>query len=443
MATHIRQARRRARGTFYGCWLVGLALLINALATAPIFGGVGIWLKALELHFGWSRTQLAGAFSLAQLQGSVVGPLVGFLVDRFGARRVVLSGLLMMGAGFIILSQTTNLAIFYLSYAVIMLGASAGSWLPLMTALNNWFIRKRSTAMAIAGEGFFLGSIALSPVLAWAVTPEHIGWQTTAWWVGVVFLVIAWPVTRLIRNRPAEHGEHPDGDPALAVSASTSVPNRASEFEVPEQPLPNFTARQAMRTRTFWLITFGHALSSMLIGTLTVHLVPLLTDQGLSLQMASYVWAVVMAVGFFFQLVGGYVGDRVPKNVAIAFFFTFRAGGVVMATVVHGVPMAFLFAVVLGIGFGGSFPLTISIRGDYFGQRAFATITGISMAPMYGFMLAAPLFAAAMFDARGSYFLPFIILGSLGGFSSLFFLLAKRPSPVDTSRTVEPLAQRP
>ena len=150
-----------------------------------------------------------------------------------------------------------------------------------------------------------------------------------------------------------------------------------------------------------------------------------------------------MAVGAFFQLIGGYVGDRMPKNVAISFFFAFRAGGLVMATVVDSVPMAFLFVGVLGIGFGGSFPLTISIRGDYFGQRAFATITGISMAPMYGFMLAAPLFAAAMFDAQGSYSPPFIILGSLGGFSSLFFLLAKKPSPVDTSWTVEPLRQRP
>ena len=413
------------------------------MATAPIFGGVGIWLKALELHFGWSRTQLAGAFSLAQLEGSIAGPFVGMLIDRFGARRMILTGLLMVGAGFIILSQTTSLAVFYLSYAVIMLGAAAGSWLPLMTLLNNWFIRKRSTAMAIGGEGFFIGSIALTPVMAWAVTPEHVGWQTTAWWIGVVFLLAAWPLTRLIRNRPAEHGLHPDGDPAPAVSVSTSAPSQRREAEVGAQSRPNFTARQALRTRAFWFITFGQAFSSMLIATLTVHLVPLLTDQGLSLQMASYVWAVVMAVGAVFQLVGGYVGDRVPKNVAIAFFFAFRAGGLVMATVVDSVPMAFLFALVLGIGFGGSFPLTIAIRGEYFGQRAFATITGISMAPMYGFMVAAPLFAAAMFDARGSYFLPFVILGSLGGFSSLFFLLAKKPAPVDTSRTAEPSAQRP
>ena len=105
-----------------------------------------------------------------------------------------------------------------------------------------------------------------------------------------------------------------------------------------------------------------------------------------------------------------------------------------MAAFIDSLPTAFLFAVLYGIGFGGRVPLTISIRGDYFGQRAFATITGVSMAPLYVFMLAAPLFAGVMFDSRGSYFIPFTVLGALGGLSGVLFLLAKKPPPIEASR---------
>ena len=161
----------RERGIFYGWWLVGLFVLVNAMVSGPVFGGVGVWVKSLEQHFGWSRTQLTGAFAIAQLEGSILGPPIGYITDRVGARRMVLTGLLIMGVGFVLFSQTTNLAIFYLSYTIIMMGGAAGVWLPLMTTLNRWFVRKRSTAMAIGGEGFFLGGILMVPIMAWAVSP--------------------------------------------------------------------------------------------------------------------------------------------------------------------------------------------------------------------------------------------------------------------------------
>ena len=160
------------RSVFYGWWLVVLALGLQALASGPIWSGVGVWIKSLETHFGWSRTQLTGATSLAQLEGSVIGPFIGVFIDRMGARRMVFIGMLVGGVGFVIFSLTSNLAIFYLSFAVIMLGSAMAIWLPMMTAINRWFVRMRSTAMAIAGEGIFLGGVILVPILAWAVDPR-------------------------------------------------------------------------------------------------------------------------------------------------------------------------------------------------------------------------------------------------------------------------------
>lgn len=398
-----------------------------------------MWVTALEEQFGWSRAELTGAFSMAQFQGSLVGPLMGYLIDKLGTRRMVFIGFLISGLGFLLFSRTTNLPIFYLSYFLIMLGITAGSWLPMMTALNKWFHSKRGAAMGIAGEGSFLGGLVLVPILAWAVTPTNFGWSVTAQWIGIVFLAAAWPLSRLIRNNPEDYGQLPDGESPSQRQAR--LLSERAESAVADGRL-NFTARQALRTHAFWFITFGHALSSMLIATLTVHLVPLLTDLGMSLQTAAYVWSVLMGVGAVFQLIGGYLSDRLPRNQVLFAFAALQTVGFLMAAFIQGLPMAILFAVVYGAGFGGRVPITTAIRGDYFGDKAFATITGISMAPLYLFMLVAPLFAAFMFDFTGSYTTAFLILGGLGSMSGVLFLFAKKPTALPLDKKASPASIR-
>ncbi len=415
---------------FYGWVIVSLALVVNSLSSGPVWSGVGVWMKALELQFGWSRAQLSGAFSMAQLEGSIIGPLMGYLIDKLGSRRMVLIGMIITGLGFLLFSRTSNIFIFYLSYGLIMLGTAAGTWLPYMTVVNRWFVRKRGMAMAIAAEGSPLGGLVLVPILAWAVTPGSYGWSVTAQWIGVVFLCMAWPMSWLIRERPEDYGLLPDGDQADQAGRESATPSGRA----PSPGQLNFTARQAIRTHAFWLITFGHACSTILFATLTVHLVLMLTDQGLSIQSAAFVFSVVMGSAAVFQLVGGYLGDRIPINIAIAIFGFIQACGFLMAVLVDSVPMAMLFAVVFGAGFGGRNPLTTAIRGEYFGMNAFATITGISSAPMYVFMLSAPLFAGFLFDVTGSYTLAFLIIGSLGMLSGVLFLLARKPTSLPLDR---------
>ena len=429
----------RVRGSFYGWKLVGLTMVVNALASGPVWSGVGVWVKALEIQFGWSRTQLTGAFSLTQLEGSILGPFIGYLIDRLGPRRMIFIGFVVIGLGFLVFSRTTNLPMFYLAYAIIMTGISAGTWLPCMATISRWFTRKRGTAMAIAGEGSPLGALLLIPLLAWAVTPGHLGWSTTALWVGILFLAVAWPISRSIRDHPEDYGEVPDGN---LLSSPQEGPTAIEDTLRSTLEIgPDFTARQAIRTSAFWYITFGHALSSMLIATLTVHLVPMLTDQGLSLQMAAYMFSVLMGVQAVFQLLGGYLGDRYPKNLVLFGFTSVQAVGFTLAAFAHTIPMAILFAVLYGTGHGGRVPITTAIRGDYFGNKAFATITGISMAPLYAFMLVAPLFAAIMFDTRGDYQLPFLVLGGLGSLSGVCFLFAKRPESLGSARRRFEVAQ--
>ena len=152
------------------------------VATVPLYHAMTVWSVALESHFGWSRTQLGFALTLTRIEGGIMGPVEGYLTDRLGTRRMVLIGLIFLGIGFLIFSQVTNLWMFYIAFVVMALGQGLGSWLPLMTGINNWFIRRRSTAIGWASLGSRLGALILVPLIAWAVDPEQdrLGWYRTA-----------------------------------------------------------------------------------------------------------------------------------------------------------------------------------------------------------------------------------------------------------------------
>ena len=421
---------RQRESIFYGWWLTGVAALVMVIGTVPIFQGMTAWFVVLEGHFGWNKTQLSLAFSLTRVEGSVMGPIGGYLVDKLGSRRMVLIGLLILGLGFLAFGRINSLWQFYAAFVLMSVGAGLGSWLPMMTVLNNWFRRRRSTAMAMAMEGFSIGGVLLIPLLVWAIEPDipgRPGWQATAMAIGIAVILVAFPISRLVRNRPEDYGTHPDGvSPALQTTEVGTGANRATVVDV-----EGYTWQQAVRTKNFWVITLAHACSSTVIVTIMVHLGPMLVDRGFSLQMVGWVVSAYTGVGAVFTMVGGYVGDRVRLQKALFAFTSVQSVAVVALIQTHTFPMAMLFAVLLGIGFGGRTPLTTSMRGTYFGRKAFASITGISMIPMNVLFMAMPLFAGIMFDQRGSYFIPFTVVAILSTIGSVLFLMLGDPhSPV-------------
>ena len=423
------------RGTFYGWWLVGLAALVMALGTVPLFQGMTAWFPVLETRFSWSRTQLALAFSFSRVEGSVMGPISGYLTEKLGPRRMVLIGLLVLGGGFILFSLIQELWQFYLAFIVISMGAGLGTWLPMMTVLNSWFIQRRSMAMAIAMDGFYVGGVIIVPVLAWAINPDEFGpdrWRLASAAIGTIIIVLALPISLLVRRRPEDYGLLPDGRPPIPTTTARGV-------DLPSQEEPDYTWQQAVRTRDFWLMSIGHACSSIVIVTVTVHLGSMLNlDRGFSLQTVGWVVAIYTAVSAVFTLVGGYIGDRVPIRLALFGFSAIQSVAVIIILQADSVYLAFLFAVLLGIGFGGRTPLTTAIRGVYFGRRSFASITGVSMIPMNALLLGAPLFAGYMYDTTGSYNIPFITIAIVSFFGSSLFLLLGEPKPLSQPRNTVP-----
>ena len=414
---------------FYGWWLVALTGLIMAISGVPLFHALGIWIVALERHFGWSRTQLSLAFVFSRVEGGFLGPVEGYLTDRLGPQRMVLIGLLILGPAFVLFGLTQTLWMFYLSYIIMSLGQGLGGWIPMMTTLNNWFLRRRSMAMGWANVGNRLGALLLIPAIAWAVDPDadRLGWRWTAVIVGLIVLVLAYPISRVVRNRPEEYGQRPDGD-ADRREVGPSVPG-GSSTPAGEVETPGLTAGEAIRTPAFWLISVGHGLTVSLLVAMVTHLALMLIEEpfDFSLQTAAWVMATYMGTSMVSNVVGGYVGDRVPKNLTIFVCSVIQGASVLAITLVHNAPMAFLFAVAFGIGDGGRNPLTIAIRGDYFGRRAFGSLLGLSQLPMNICLLLAPLLTGVYRDIWGSYTLPFYVLGALSAFGGFLILIARSP----------------
>ena len=171
------------------------------VATTPLFHAMGIWAVAMERAFGWNRTQLSLALSFTRVEGGILGPIEGYLVDRFGTKRMVLIGMIIMGFGWLVFSQINHLLIFYFSYLVIALGQGLGSWLALNTMMNNWFVRRRSFAMGLSNALARFGSLFFVPLLAWLVDPDFLdrpGWSLTAFVLGIVTILLAFPLTSLL-----------------------------------------------------------------------------------------------------------------------------------------------------------------------------------------------------------------------------------------------------
>jgi MFS family permease len=357
------------------------------------------------------------------------------MVDRYGPRRILSIGTVMFGIGFMLFSQVNSLVTFYLCFALIALGSSLGGFATLMVALVSWFSRHRAKAIAISQLGFSIGGLSV-PLVIFSL--QSFGWRTTAFVSGVLVLVVGLPLVQLVRHRPGDHGEVPDGDP-LEHGA-----HDASESGSRVSVRRDFTAREAMRTRSFWLISAGHALALLTVSAVMVHLIAHLTE-GLDYTITEAGGVVALLTGFQMlgQLSGGYLGDRFNKRLICAACMVAHATGLLLVTFASSFAMVFAFTVLHGLAWGTRGPLMVALRADYFGPSSFGTIMGFSSLIVMLGMSGGPVFAGIMADAYGNYQVALAVLAGLAGLGSLFFLAATPPrAPEDVSPQAEAVSNR-
>ncbi len=258
----VNRALRPRGHVFYGWWIVFAGVGIHMLASALWMQSYGAYVVLLERDFGWSKTLLAGAFSMARIESGLLGPLQGWLLDRFGPRAVLRIGIVTFGVGFALFSRVDSILTFYLAFFVIAVGSSLGGFASIIVSLVNWFDRHRAKAVALSQTGFALGGLSVPLVI---LALDFFGWRDTALISGGLILVLGLPLVEVVRHRPEEHGEVEDGLPA---------PETAPDLPPVVDRSGDFTWREALRTRAFWCISLGHASSLLVVSAVMVHLGP-------------------------------------------------------------------------------------------------------------------------------------------------------------------------
>ena len=430
----------RRPNIYYGWYIVIATGFVMTIATVPLFHAMTLWAIALENQFGWPRGQLSLALTLTRIEGGLMGPLEGYLTDKLGARKMVLIGFIILGLGFLIFWQidagfwpVAPLYMFYVAYMVMAAGQGMGSWVPMMTTINNWFSRRMASAMGWANFMSRGGALIVIPLIDLGINgsvgvpfTQHtlnigraIGWENCALILAILILAVAFPLSYLIRNRPEDMGLQAEG-------ATTPQQSRRGAAAAQAAQPQGLTAQQAVRTSAFWLIALGHGMTSMIILAIFTHLGLLLKDVGLQ-EYAGTVVILYTIISMFAQPLGGYIGDRFPKRIGLFVFTTIQASAVVLLTFSTQLWMFYAFAVIFGLGFGGRNPLTTSIRGEYFGRGNFGKILGISTIPMNGLLLISSPFAGYMYDWLGTYTIAFLVLAGFNYAGGVCFLFARRP----------------
>jgi sugar phosphate permease len=389
-------------GFFFGWWVVLASAAIIFLTGGTFFYGFSALFNPIVNEFGWSRAAVSFAFSLRSEVGGIAAPVVGFVVDRVGPRRLMVFGVTTAAVGFFLLSQVQALWAFYGSVMVIAIGMSAAASPVGIVAVAHWFRRRRGRALAFLAMGAGSSGIMVV-VLAWLISAFE--WRTALLIIAVLQLAVCVPLALSIRNRPEEMGLHPDGD----VEDGLSLEDAAVTPGVAEPE--GCTARHALRSPAFWRLALAVALGNLGAMAIIVHQIPFFTDSvGLSetAAAASVTGMTLVSVGGRFGF--GYLSDFVDRRLVMAGAYALLALAVLLFAAVYHPWQIFVVLTLFGLGWGGIIPVRPALQAEVFGLRAFGAIQGLVLTIATLGALAGPVFAGWMYDQTDSYRLAFVAL---------------------------------
>ena len=403
---------------FYGWWVIAAAAVVAATGSGFYFYGFTTLFLSISKDLGLTRAATSTVFAVARLEGGLEGPIIGWLIDRHGARKLIVIGVVIFAAGYMAMYWMNSYLMFFVLYAgIVAVGYQTGFVHAKYALANKWFIRNRAKATGFISAAYGIGGAVIVPLLAWLIS--QYGWRTAVVIAGAAPLIIGLPLFPVIRNLPEDKGLLPDGDGA-----------ESEESEKPGEAMGevNFTVKEALKTRTLWIMAVAFILRLFVVGGIWVHMVPLLIWKGFDEQAAAGAISLLLVFSIPSRFGFGWLGDIYPKRYLITLCCFIETAALIIALTATSLWQVYLFVIVFALGYGVG-PLNIAIVGEYYGRKNFATIRGtLSLIYSVG-IVTGPIFAGYIYDTTQSYqiaFSTFIVLYALAG---IIFVFARRPEP--------------
>ena len=378
---------------FYG-YVVVLATFSIMVMAGGIWVIFGVFFEPMLTEFGWTRATLSGAASLRIFLGALLGIAGGRLTDKFGPRPVVTVCGLFLGLGFFLMSRISTIWQLYLVFGVITGVGMGGLFVPMISTVSRWFVKRRGMMTGIVLSGASLGMIIVPPLATWLITTY--GWRTAYTIVGLVAMIVIISATQFVKRDPAQIGQLPDGENGV----------KADSLDLPTRGL---SLREAVHTRRFWVLCaiFGSLWFSAM--AIWVHIVIHAIDLGISAISASQILAIMGGAGIAGRILIGSVADKIGYKPALLISFSLMSASFLWLPVAKELWALNLFAAIFGFGTAGLIVLESPLIARLFGLGSLSAIMG--SVEFVGTALSTPssIVAGYIFDIMDSYQLAFLI----------------------------------
>ena len=426
--------------------MVAACAAIGAYGGGVYFYGFTLFFNPLREELGLSATQASWVFSLTRLEGAFEGVLIGFLIDRLGARKIMLVGVPIVGVGYLLWATLVDsyVSLLLVYVGIIALGVNGGFFHPALAVANNWFIRKRAKAMAVISAAVGIGGAIIVPLVGTGIDnftgwPFYIGWRNVAFLAGLLLLAFIWPLVLAIKHSPESVGLRPDGDPVRDQSGDAYVgaSSDSDDFAGQGMDLPidevEYGIVEAFRTKAMWILLAGITLRFTAHTAVMVHLSPILESQGMSTTLAGFAIGIMVALSIPGRILVGFLGDRLQKNRVVAWLMMLQVSAMVVLYGADTRLELWLFIVLWAFAYGAGI-LNWAIVGDYFGRARFATLRGMMGLVFSGGAVVGPVLLGTYYDNTGEYRAGILILLIVTIMATVCFWFAgppkKRPGQV-------------
>ena len=394
---------------YYGWWIVLANFTVGFYVAGTIFYGFTAFIEPLAKEFGWSYTQISLAASLRGLEMGLLAPFVGILVDRFGSRKLIFSGIIVLGFGTVLLAYTQSLAMLYAAMILIAFGAGGCTSVVLLTAVANWFDKNVGKAMGVTVAGFGASGLIV-PLIVWMISA--FGWRSTFIILGIGMWIIGLPAAFVMRDKPEDKDNPPQGAKVDTGELISQSPRHTVRFRY----------KELFKKKSFMYVSLAEMLRLMVLMAVVTHIMPYLSTLEMSRMSSGLMAAGIPLLSITGRFGFGWLGDHFEKKYVMAISYSLMGLGMLALCYVQITGFIYVFLLMFSNGFGGITALRGALVREYYGRHNFGKLMGI----MLGFGacggIIGPIAAGWVFDRMQSYYSVWLAFSALIGLAIILIL---------------------